>query len=129
MRNGTSAILSGLGIIALLSLTPEPAAARGFGGFHGGGVGGFGGVRAGSFGERAPRPPSAVCALQLLDGPAGVPQARSRDVPVGVVRVGVVVEAVAGDGVGQLQPVSQPVSLWLVLGVGEAAVRRTASPG
>jgi hypothetical protein len=54
MRNRTSVILSGLGIVALLSLTPEPAAARGgFGGIHGG----FGGVRAGSFaGARAMAP-------------------------------------------------------------------------
>ena len=56
MRNRTSVILSGLGIIALLALAPDPAAARGgFGGFHGGGIGGFrgggfSGVRAGSFG-------------------------------------------------------------------------------
>src|SRR5215469_15507091 len=49
MRNRTSVIFSGLGIIALLALAPDPAAARGgFGGFRGGG--GFSGVRAGSFG-------------------------------------------------------------------------------
>jgi hypothetical protein len=58
MRNRTSVILSGLGIIALLALAPNPAAARGgFGGFHGGGFGGFhgggfSGVRAGGFGPR-----------------------------------------------------------------------------
>lgn len=48
MRNRTSVIFSGLGIIALLALASDPAAARGgFGGFRGGG---FSGVRAGSFG-------------------------------------------------------------------------------
>src|SRR6516165_3361123 len=48
MRNRTSVLLSGLGIIALLALASDPAAARGgFGGFRGGG---FSGVRAGSFG-------------------------------------------------------------------------------
>jgi hypothetical protein len=62
MRNRTSAIFSGLGIIALLlTLTPDPAAARGGfggfggGGFRGGGFGGFGGgFRSGGFaGARA----------------------------------------------------------------------------
>jgi hypothetical protein len=45
MRNSTSAILSGVGVIALLlAATPNPAAARGgFGGFGGGGF------RGGSF--------------------------------------------------------------------------------
>jgi hypothetical protein len=46
MRNRTSVIFSGLGIIALLALAPDPAAARGgFGGFHGG----FGGFHGGGF--------------------------------------------------------------------------------
>jgi hypothetical protein len=57
MRNRTSVMFSGLGIIALLALAPDPAAARGgFGGFHGGFGGfhgaGFSGVRAGGFGPR-----------------------------------------------------------------------------
>jgi len=51
MRNRTTVIFSALGIIALLALAPNPAAARGGFGFHGGGFGGF---RGGGFaGARA----------------------------------------------------------------------------
>jgi len=132
MRNSTS-VISGLGIMALaLTLAPDAASARGgFGGFHGGG---FHGVSAESGpaagGERAPWRPSAVFALQLSDGPAGV----SWDAPVGVVRVGVVAGAVAGaagDGVGQLPLASRPASPSLLLGLGAATAVRigTAGPG
>jgi hypothetical protein len=58
MRNTISAILSGLGIITLLlALTPEPAAARGFGGVRAGGFAGahamapLGGMRTAAIGR------------------------------------------------------------------------------
>jgi hypothetical protein len=57
--------------------------------------------------ERAPWPPWAVFGLQLLDGPDGVVQYARVGAEAG--------EAAAGDGVGQLQLASRPVSPWLGL--------------
>ena len=144
MRNRTSVIFSGLGIIALLALAPDPAAARGgFGGFHGGGIGGFrgggfSGVRAGSFGgARAAMVPMGGMRAAAIGRP-GWGGAVVRPGWSGAVRPGWGVGWRRGwggggwDGVGQLQLVSQPASLWLVLGAGamEATVRTgTVLPG
>jgi hypothetical protein len=138
MRNRKSAIISGLGIIAvLLALAPDPVAARGGrggggfggGGFRGGGLSGRGAMGTGSaMGFRGGGVPWVQSAFVAL--PGVVEYVRVGDAPVGAA-AGVEAGAAVGDGPLRLalRPAWRSVPLRLVPGAGVEAGATTVCNG
>jgi len=129
MRNRTSAVISGLGIIAVLvALTPDPVAARGGGrgagvGVRGHGFAGRGVVATGGFRRAAVvRPGWGAGVRPGWAGRRVAAGASLSEAPVGV-GAAVGVEVGVEVGAGPLRPASRSVSLRPVLGAGVATVR------